>query len=171
MHPDLKIARYGRKNDGDRFVGFWLALVMEGRQKRLRSADRKVCRILDRFWAGHDVQAALATAGVVAFNEQLQDAAAVYFTTCLTDPQYSNTLLRTNRIEPEKLRDKMARDAADTLAVLAESGGLSGHAVQLPALLTDGFLDALAPQGAQELGRAISRNPSAMRAMEMAAGA
>lgn len=168
LHPDLEVARYGRKHDGDRFVGFWLALMVEGRQHRVRSNTRETRRTLDRFYAGREVEAAFESVGPGAIYEQLRQAAAVYFTSCLTDPQYSNTLWRTNRIEPEKLREKMAGDTAATLAALAGSGGLVGWAVQLPILLTDGFLDALAPLGAEELGMAIAKNPWAMRAMEIA---
>ncbi len=116
------------------------------------------------------MQAATASAGQEAVNEQLRDGAQVYFASCLTDPQYSNTLWRTNRIEPVKLRSKMARDTANTLALLADSGVLEGVARQLPSLLTEGFLGALAPAGAEELGAAVSANPSAVRAMELAAG-
>lgn len=168
LHPDLEVARFGPQHDGDRFVGFWLALVMEGRQHRLRSNVRQTRRILDRFFATQEVQAAMQSAGEDAVNDQLRQAAAVYFTSCLTDLQYSNTLWRMNRLEPEKLRDKMAGDAADVLAALAGSGGLKGGAVRLPSLLTDGLLDALAPDGAEELGKAIAKNPWAMRAMEIA---
>lgn len=168
LDPALETARYGKLRDGDRFVGFWLALVMEAKQRRLRPTEREARRILERFWSGRDVRAALAAVGVKAFNDQLRDAAKVYFTTCLTDPQYTSTMWRMNRIEPDKLRKKMAVDTANTLALLAESGGLVGEAVQLPTLLTDGFLNALAPHGAEELGEAVARNPSAVRAMEIA---
>lgn len=168
LHPGLEVARYGKSHDGDRFVGFWLALVMEARQGRMRSVDRQARRILTRFWSGHDVQTARAAAGAQAINDQLRDAAQIYFMSCLTDPQYSSTMWRTSRIEPEKLWTKMARDAADTLAMLADSGGLVGDAAQLPTLLTDGFLEALAPHGAGELGDAVAGNPSAVRALEIA---
>lgn len=168
LDPAMEMARYGPAHDGDRFVGFWLALIMEARQRRLRPAERQARRILDRFWAGRDVQAALATVGDTAFNDQLRDAAGVYFRTCLTDPQYASTMWRTSRIEPEKLREKMARDTANTLALMADSGGLVGNAAQLPTLLTDGLLGALAPHGAEELAKAIAGDPSAVRAMELA---
>ncbi|RMB58158.1 hypothetical protein EAX62_13145 [Tessaracoccus antarcticus] len=171
LHPDLDAARYGAKHDGDRFVGFWLSLVMEGRQYRLRPNARQTRRIMDRFYAGKDVVKAFDTVGQDAVNEQLRLAASVYFTSCLTDPQYANTLWRMNRIEPEKLRDKMARDTVNTLAMLGGSGGLVGRAVRLPALLTDGLLDSLAPKGAEELARALEGNPAAMRAMEITEGA
>lgn len=167
MHPDLVMARFGRKRDGDRFVGFWLALVMEGRQYGLRANARQTRRIVDQFFAGNELQAAVEAVGQRAVNDQLRQAASVYYNSCLTDPQYANTMWRVNRLEPEKLREKMARDTVETLAMLAESGGLQGAASQLPALLTEGFLDTLAPQGAEELSRAIAKNPSALRAMEM----
>lgn len=168
LDPALETARYGKLRGGDRFVGFWLTLVMEARQQRLRPGERQVRRVLDRFWSGRDVRAALAAVGGSALNDQLRDAARIYFTTCLTDPQYASTMWRTKRIEPEKLQKKMAHDTASTLALLADSGGLVGEAVQLPALLTEGFLNALAPHGAEELAEAVAENPSAVRAMEIA---
>ena len=169
MHPVLELARYGKKHDGDRFVGFWLALVIEGRQYGLRSDTRQTRRIVERFFKGREVAAALQTAGLETLYEQLRDAARVYYASCLTDPHYSSTLWRTNRIEPERLRGKMAQDTAHTLALLADSGALTGVAQSLPALLTDGYLRSLAPHGAEELGRAVAQNPSAVRALEWAA--
>ncbi len=168
-HPDMELARYGRKHDGDRFVGFWLALVIEGRQYGLRSDTRQTRRIVDRFFAGREVAAALETVGAETLYEQLREAASVYYVSCLTDPQYSSTLWRTNRIEPERLRIKMARDTANALALLADSGVLVGMARPLPTLLTDGLLKSLAPHGAEELGSAVAQIPSAVRAMELAA--
>lgn len=167
LHPDLEAARYGPKRDGDRFVGLWLNLAIEARHERLRPVSVRTRRLLERFWSGREVQAALAAVGTRAFNEQLRDAAEVYFTSCLTDPQYSSTMWRMNRIEPDKLRDRMARDTANMMALLADSGALTGEASQLPALLTDGLLRVLAPHGAEELAAAVARNPSAVRAMEM----
>lgn len=168
LHPDLVLARYGKGNDGDRFVGFWLELMVEARHGHLRAVTMRAHRLLNRFWSGKDVQAALAAVGDDLFNDQLRDAAEIYFASCLTDPQYSSGMWRMNRIEPDKLRDKMARDTANGLALLADSGGLVGRGLRLPELLTDGLLRALAPQGAEELAGAIAQNPSAMRAMELA---
>ncbi len=171
LHPDLDRARYGKNHDGDRFVGFWLQLVTQARQHHGRSDTRQARRIMDRFWTRPDIRRALESVGLPAVKEQLLDAAAVYHGTCLTDPQYSSTMWRTNRIEPEKLRAKMARETADTLALMADSQGLSGMSRQLPTLLTDGLLQALAPHGAEELSRAVAANPSAVRALEVAADA
>ena len=167
LHPDLEAARYGRNHAGDHFVGFWLELMIEARHGRLRPVAVRTRRLLDRFWAQPAVSTALATVGDSAFNDQLSDAAAIYFTSCLTDPQYSSTMWRMNRIEPEKLRNKMATETANTLALLADSGGLVGPGARLPDLLTDGFLKALAPNGATELAEAVAQNPAAMRAMEL----
>lgn len=169
LNPALEIARYGKKHDGDRFVGFWLALMIEGRQYGLRSDTRQTWRVVERFFKGREVSAAVQTAGRESLYEQLRDAAKVYYDSCLTDPQYSSTLWRNNRIEPEKLRGKMARDTAHTLGLLADSGALAGMAQRLPSLLTDGFLRSLAPHGTEELGRAVAQNPSAVRALEWAA--
>ena len=69
-------------------------------------------------------------------------------------------------MEPEKLREKMARDAANTMALMADAGVVVGAARSLPALLADGFLRAVAPHGAAELGAAVAGKPSALRAME-----
>ncbi|MGO1384481.1 MAG: DUF6553 family protein [Arachnia sp.] len=168
LHPALALARYGKKHDGDRFVGFWLALVIEGRQYGLRADTRQTQRIVKRFFAGRDVVAAVGLIGADALHEQLRDAAEVYYDSCLSDPQYSSTLWRTNRLEPEKLRGKMARDTAKTLGLLGDSGALAGLARPLPTLLTDGLLGSLAPHGAEELARAVAQNPSAVRAMEWA---
>lgn len=168
LHPALEFARYGGKRDGDRFVGFWLALVIEGRQYGLRSDTRQTRRIIDRFFSGRDMVAALEAVGVEALYEQLRDAASVYYGSCLVDTQYSSTLWRTNRIEPEKLRGKMARDTAYTLGLLGDSGALVGLARPIPTLLTDGLLRSLAPYGAEELARAVAQNPSAVRALEWA---
>ncbi|MGV8846985.1 DUF6553 family protein [Tessaracoccus sp.] len=169
LHPGVRVARYGKNNDGDRFVGFWLALLIEARHAGMQPATVRTRRILDRFWSGKDVQSALQAVGDDVMNDHLRDAAHVYFTSCLTDPQYSSTMWRMNRIDPEKLRDKMARETANTLALLADSAALQGWAGRLPALLTDGFLEALAPQGAKELAEAVASNPSAQRAMELTA--
>ncbi len=170
LHPDLDVARYGAKHDGDRFVGFWLALLIQARHGGVQPAAVRTRRILDRFWSGRELRIALEAVGDAVVNDHLRDAAAVYFTSCLTDPQYSSTMWRMNRIEPEKLRDKMALEAANTLALLADSAALGGWAGRLPTLLTDGFLEALAPQGAKELAEAVARNPSAQRAMELTVG-
>ncbi|MDO5735939.1 MAG: hypothetical protein Q4P15_05645, partial [Propionibacteriaceae bacterium] len=90
LHPALATARYGRNHDGDRFVGFWLELMVEARQGSLRAVTMRTRRLLTRFWSGKDVQAALAAVGDGPFNDQLRDAAEVYFVSCLTDPQYSS---------------------------------------------------------------------------------
>lgn len=168
LHPDLDRARYGKNHDGDRFVGFWLELVTQARQHHGRADARLARRILDRFWARAEVRQAVESVGQQGVHEQLLDAAAVYYTTCLTDPQYSSTMWRTNRIEPQKLRAKMAKETAGTLALLADSQGLSGMSQALPTLLTDGLLQALAPYGAEELAKAVAADPSAVRALEVA---
>ncbi len=168
LHPDLERARYGKNHDGDRFVGFWLELITQARQYRGRADARQARRTLERFWARPEVRRAVESVGVSAVHEQLLDAAAVYYSTCLTDPQYSSTLWRTNRIEPQKLRMKMAKETAGTLALMADSEGLTGTSQILPTLLTDGLLQTLAPYGAEELGRAVAGDPSAVRALEAA---
>ena len=165
LHPSLELVRYGKKHDGDRFVGFWLLLATQARRLLGRPDARQTRRSVEQFFASREMKRAIESAGLVAVHEQLLDAAAVYFGTCLTDSQYSTTMWRTNRLEPEKLRGKMAKDTADILGLLEDSGALHGAAQQLPAILTDALLRSLAPHGAEELSRAVAGNPSAARAL------
>lgn len=165
MDNVLVRARYGTTEDGDRFVGFWLALALWARQYRGRSDALACRRTIEQFWKDPDVRAAVESVGMSAVHAELLDAAVVYFGTCLTDSQYSSTMWRTNRLEPEKLRAKMVRDTVDILAVLEDSGAVRGSARGLPSILTDALLRTLAPHGAQELSGAVAGNASAARAL------
>ena len=161
----LMRARYGANNDGDRFVGFWLALSTRAGQNTGRSDAQACRRTIEQFWKARDVRAAVESAGLSGVNAELLDAAVVYFGTCLTDSQYSSTMWRTKRLEPEKLRSKMAKDTVDILALLEDSGVLRESTQGLPAILTDALLKTLAPHGAEALSRAVAENPSAARAL------
>lgn len=160
LEPTLRRARYGRRDDGDRFLGFWLGLMVDGRQHRLTPSLTRLRRGIEGFYAGRDVRAATAAAGQEAVDAQLRDAAAVYFQTCLTDPNYSSLVWGMNRLQPEQLRAKAARDAAGTLAAIVESRGATGAAAALPGLLVDGFLEVFGEPGRDALRDAVAKSAS-----------
>ena len=108
---------------------------------------------------GREVTAAREALGQRVIDDQLRDAAAVYFQTCLTDPQYSSVVWGMNRLQPEQLRAKAAKDAATTLEAVVGSRA-SGPAEALPGLLIDGFLEVFGEPGRDALRDAVAKKPS-----------
>lgn len=160
LDPVLHRARYGPRDDGDRFVGFWLNLVVDGRQQRLTPSLTRVRRAIEQFFAGREVRSAREALGDDAVNAQLRDAATVYFQTCLTDPNYSAGVWGMNRLQPEQLRVKTAKDAAGTLTAIVESRGATGPAASLPSLLVDGFVQVFGDPGRAALRDAVATKPA-----------
>lgn len=155
LDPLMRLARHGKRDDGDRFLAFWLSLMVDARQHRLTPSLTRMRRTIEAFYAGRDVKAATAALGRRALDEQLRDAAAVYFQTCLTDPQYSSVVWGMNRLQPEQLRAKAAKDAATTLDAVVGSGA-TGPAEALPALLVDGFVEVFGEPGREALRDAVA---------------
>lgn len=158
-HTALERARYGRRlGTGDRFVGFWLQLAIEGRNYPLSRDARPARRIVRRFY-DKDAKAALAEAGVPAVHAQLVEAAQLYWGTCLKDSQYSSTMFGMKRLDDDHLRAKIADDFAMIGDVLCASGALQGDAAELPRLLLRGLLLAV-PDLHGELRISLVRRPS-----------
>ena len=159
LDPTLRRARYGKRDDGDRFLGFWLTILVHARQDRLTPSLTQVRRAVEGFYAGREVRAAVAAVGLPAVQDQLRDAAAVYFQTCLTDPQYSSVVWGMNRLQPDQLRAKAAKDAASALAALVECRAGS-PAEELPPLFVDGFLEVFGEPGRDALRPALAKRSS-----------
>lgn len=159
LSPALKRARYGRTGRcGDRFVEFWLALFVEARRTGAPPGGRRVKAIVDRFFAGREVAAALAEAGPAALGSQLRDAARRYCEACLADPQYATTLIRATRPADDQVRARIAAEVARVAAALAGLGD-AGRGAALRGALVGGCLEALAPHGREELDRALGETP------------
>src|SRR5690606_23870700 len=146
----------------DRFLAFWIEILTEGRQSRIQVAGPRVRKAIQRFLRDADVAAARAASGDEAVLAELEDAATLYFATCLTDQQYTSTLFRSKRLEPSQVEAKAATDAASALGGLGDSGALDDFTSRLPAALARGFLAALPAGGDEALRAAIARNRSAM---------
>ncbi|MHA6523292.1 DUF6553 family protein [Tessaracoccus sp. G1721] len=159
LHPALRVARYGKHDDGDRFLGFLLSLMIDARQHRLTPSLTRMRRTIEAFYSGRDVKAAREAVGQETIDAQLRDAAAVYFQTCLTDPQYSSVVWGMNRLQPEQLRAKAAKDAAGTLEAVVGSRA-TGPAEALPGLFVDGFIEVFGDPGREALRDAAAKKPS-----------
>jgi len=159
LHPAVRLARYGKHDDGDRFLGFWLSLMIDARQHRLTPSLTRMRRAIEGFYGGREVTAAREALGQRVIDDQLRDAAAVYFQTCLTDPQYSSVVWGMNRLQPDQLRAKAAKDAAATLEAVVGSRA-SGPAETLPGLFVDGFLEVFGEPGRAALRDAVAKKPS-----------
>lgn len=161
--PELDRARYGGKQGkGDHFLGFWLALVVEGRGYGRLSDARRARKTIERFV--RDTQPALEAAGPEAYFGALRDAARIYFETTLRDPAYSSTMFGLKRLTHEELQAKIATEAATTLSVTVDSNLETDTARQLPRLWVEGYLEAL-PDGAASLRGALARRNSAADAV------
>lgn len=152
MTDALHLARFGRKNDGDRFVGLWVELFVSARQQG------NAVRAVKRFFKG-DVARAVDAVGIDAVAAGLRDAARIYFETCLTDPQYSSTLFGMKRLPQEEVTGKMAVETALVLGLLAHAG-LEGPARHLPSALIGGYTDALGPAAEADLRAALETRPA-----------
>lgn len=161
--PELERARYGSKpGTGDRFLGFWLELVIEGRGYGRLGDARRARKTIVKFVKA--TAPALAEAGAVAYFGELRDAARLYFDTTLNDPAYASTLFGLKRISNDELLGKIANEAASALAVMVDSNLETDTARQFPRLFVEGYLEAL-PDGAERLRRALTRRPNAADAV------
>ncbi|MDO5092440.1 MAG: hypothetical protein Q4D79_03300 [Propionibacteriaceae bacterium] len=149
-----------RHDGGDRFLALFLMLSMEGRRLPQRAAERQVRELIAEFFAWPSVR----DASPDAVAEELTDAAASYFQTCLTDNQYTSAMFGLRRLNAQEVRGKIARDFATTVAAVVASGTADGiGAPLLPALLA-GLRQALG-DGADELARtAVAKDRAASQA-------
>lgn len=155
MHPALALARYGKRRDADAFLGLWLTIVVEAQQ--IRPNVRSIRRHVDRFYAVPAISTALEEAGQASFDAELADAARVYYASGLEDVAYTSTMLRMRRLSAAQVRDKAALEVVRATAAILDAG-LDTRLVRCLAI---GFLEALAPHGAQELHDASARHPRA----------
>lgn len=158
----LERARYGpRRGTGDRFVGFWLELAIEARNYSRGRDARAARRVVERLYRG--AHQAIEESGASALDDELRDASAIYWTSCLTDPQYSSTLFGMKRLTGEELRGKAANEAAELVLLLVDTGARPARAAILPELVIDGFLTAF-PEATPELRSALLKRPRAAAA-------
>ncbi|AQP45609.1 DUF6553 family protein [Tessaracoccus flavus] len=148
-HPALRLARHGKNDDGDRFVGLWVEVMVAGRQ----GSDAR--RVVKHFFRG-DVAAALDSAGPGAFAVELRDAARIYVASCLTDPQYTSTMFGMKRLADDDVRAKIANETARALSALGVGQEPSG-AELLPVALVGGYRDALGPGSEEALRAALGQ--------------
>ena len=150
-----------RHNGGDRFLALFLMLGLEGRRLPQRAAERRVRELITEFFA----RPAVRDASPDAVAEELADAAATYFQTCLTDSQYTSAMFGLKRLSTQEVQGKIARDFATTVAAVAASDTADDiGAPLLPALLT-GLRQALG-DGADELARtAVAKDRAASQAV------
>lgn len=160
---ELERARYGTRptrvgaTRADHFLGFWLALVIEGRGGDARRARRTIEKFV------RDTTPARMEAGP-AYFDALRDAAALYFETTLDDPAYASTLFGLKRISAEELHGKIANEAAAAIAIMVGSNLETDTARQFPRLWLEGYLLVL--PGDRELMRgALTKRPSAADAV------
>ena len=167
MHPAMDLARRGPRGKVDKFLQLWLALLTDGRQARFEPGRRRTRRTIERFFADRHVRAAETEVGQEALAVELREAAALYFSTCLTDSNYSMTLFRTRKMDPERLLGKVAGEAASAVGVILESQPTGEMASRLPVLLVGGYLDEIGIDGAPALLAALRRVPAAEDSAEM----
>ncbi|HMQ66295.1 MAG TPA: hypothetical protein PJ992_08395 [Arachnia sp.] len=146
-------------NGGDRFLGFWLGLSVEGRAGGISSGERGARRIIDAFLCEHGKT--VDAVGEEAFFDELRDAAERYWATCIDDSAYGSTLFGMKRLPKDELAGKMANDAAATLAVIVGSRAKSAGAARLPRAMIDGYLGAV-PQGQPTLRAALAKRPKVL---------
>lgn len=159
-HPSpMDVARRGPKGDVDRFLAFWLNMLVEGKQGG--SGTAQVRKAVEKFLTNPGLVAARDSLGEDALAEELRDAAETYFNTCRSDTGYTTTMFRTRKLEPEQITAKAARDAASMIAALARSGTLTGFAQRLPALCASGFLASFGDESEPALRLAVGKDPSA----------
>lgn len=166
--PELEAYRRGPKGDIDRFLGFWIELIVDGKQARTRGAIKRGTRTVQAFLRQGPVQATLANGGEEAVAEALRDAARVYFETCQSDSQYGAVLFGTKRLSAEQVRAKAAGEAAGAIGLLGDGGALQGFAARFPRFLVDGYLAAFDTDDAASLLRtAITRSESASKVADL----
>ncbi|MEZ5088007.1 MAG: DUF6553 family protein [Tessaracoccus sp.] len=166
--PELETYRRGPKGDIDRFLGFWIDLIVVGKQAQSRGTVKRARRAVKDLVSVRPVRAALEGGGEEALADGLRDAAKVYFETCQTDSQYGAILFGTKRMNGTQIMNKAAGETAGAIAVLANSGALEGFATRLPRVLVDGYLGAFtAEDAAAALRAAVARSESASSVAEL----
>lgn len=156
----MERARRGPKGNVDRFLAFWLNLLVEGKHPH-GGAAVQARKVIDRFFADRDLVAAREALGDASLADELRDAAETYFRTCLTDPGYSTTLWRTKRLEPEQVQAKAAKDAAAMISSVVQSNAMTGIGERLPALVAQGFTAVFGPESESALRLAVGKDPAA----------
>ncbi|MFT3888117.1 MAG: hypothetical protein QM713_08155 [Arachnia sp.] len=154
----LSRARY-LPGGGDRFLGLWLNLTVEGRAAGKGADGRGARRVIDRFLREHATT--IGTVGEDAFFDELRDASERYWTTCLDDTSYGTTMFGLKRLPKDELSGKMANDAASALAVIVNAKSKAQGAERLPRALIDGYLAAL-PHAHQDLRGALAKRPQTL---------
>lgn len=151
---------------GDRFLALFLTLSLEGRNLPQRAGERRLRRLVAEFFAQPVVREAL-NHGDDALDDELADAAATYFQTCLNDSQYTSGLFGLKRLSAQEVRGKIARDFAAMAAAVTASGALPGDGARLLSALLTGMRQAVG-DGAEELARdAIAADHRATEASEV----
>ncbi len=154
----LARARY-MKGGGDRFLGFWLGLAIEGRAAGSAAGDRNARRAIDTFLREH--AQVIDAVGEETFLDELRDAAERYWTTCLDDSSYGSSLFGLRRLPKEEIAGKMANEAAAVLTVIVGARSTATGADRLPGTLIAGYLGAV-PHGQPTLRAALTRRPATL---------
>lgn len=157
----LEVARRGPKGNVDRFLAFWLNMLVEGKQGG--AGANQIRKSVMRFLADPELLAAREVVGDATFASELTDAAQTYFDTCRSDTGYTTTMFRTRKLEPEQVMAKAAKDAAAMVSALARSNALTGFAERLPALVAHGFVASFGGESERALRVAIGRDAAASR--------
>lgn len=150
----VESARY--RGEGDRFLAFWLLLVVDSRDGATTAGVRRVRATVDGF--RREMADALSDAGDEPYFAGLLDAAERYFGTTLTDPTYATSMFGLKRLSTEQLHGKIADQAAKV------AGMLAGLREDFPRRLTQVWLQGYSnavPQGRDALARALSTFPEA----------
>lgn len=160
-NPEVERARFG-PGETDRFVGFWLMLVVTARQGGMQR-PRQIRRVVQELFDKAEVRAALDVAGAAALHDHLEDAAAAYWVTCQNDPQYSSKMLGMGRLRPQDVERKAARELVTMLIGLVESDSMHGPAEPLGDLVVNGFLKAFGDDALSLLYDAGAKHPAIHR--------
>ncbi len=156
--PAMELARRGAKGKVDTFLGFWLEILIDGRQAKFELTRGRTQRTIERFLARSELVSARRVLGDDAVAHELRDAAALYFRTCRTDVAYTSTLFRTKRVPEDQVVLKAAQETASAVGVLMEARVADPLAQQLPDLLIGGFVTEIGALGV--LRRALLGNPA-----------
>lgn len=151
--------RRGPRGNVDRFLAFWLNMLVEGKQAR--GGSGQIRKAVDKFFAEPGLVTAREAAGDATLAAELTDAARTYFDTCRSDTGYTTTMFRTRKLDPEQITAKAAADAAHMIAALARSGTLTGFAQRLPALVAHGFIASFGEDSEPTLRATVGKNATA----------
>lgn len=157
----MDAARRGPKGNIDRFLAFWLNMLVEGKQHSGGPAHLR--RTIEKFLSEPTLVAARESVGDAVLASELRDAAETYFNTCRSDTGYTTTLFRTRKLEPDQVTAKAAKDAACMIAALARSNSLTGFAERLPSLVARGFTASFGEESEPTLRLAVGKDPVASR--------